>query len=422
MAARLSFDERCVISAMVGVGASARQIADELGRHSSTVRREINRAGGRGVYRAEDAQTEAEVRTRRPKVPKLVTDPQLAEAVTERLEMGWSPHAVASDLRNEGSLSLVCAETIYQACYEPCGARGLTVGHEITGWVESSGPGRANLEEGTPVAVYGAWGCGACRQCAAQSENYCENAAEVVASGPGRPGLGRDGGIAEFFLAPQSRHLIPLPPDLDPVKAAPLTDAELTTYHAVKQSLGRLHPGATAVVIGIGGLGSLAVQILRALGRPSDRSGHRTRPSGGSAPPRRPSHRLGHRGRFGRHSGAHGRPGCGVDPGYRGNRRHPDTGRLRHSDPRAYHGGGHRAGILPHGLCPRSQRNLGLYRILGNHLRSGRGSGPGRYRRHQKRHREVPHATSPTRLPEASGGKFGRPGGDRPPRSGMSPS
>ncbi len=110
MAARLSFDERCVISAMVGVGASARQIADELGRHSSTVRREINRAGGRGVYRAEDAQTEAEVRARRPKVPKLVTDPQLAEAVTERLGMGWSPHAVAADLRNEGSLLLVCAK------------------------------------------------------------------------------------------------------------------------------------------------------------------------------------------------------------------------------------------------------------------------------------------------------------------------
>ena len=128
MAARLSFDERCVISAMVGVGASAGQIADELGRHSSTVRREINRAGGRGVYRAEDAQTEAEVRARRPKVPKLVTDPQLAEAVTQRLGMGWSPHAVAADLRNEGSLSLVCAETIYQACYEPCGARGLTAG------------------------------------------------------------------------------------------------------------------------------------------------------------------------------------------------------------------------------------------------------------------------------------------------------
>ena len=41
--------------------------------------------------------------------------------------MGWSPHAVAADLRNEGSLSLVCAD-IYQACYEPCGQRGLTAG------------------------------------------------------------------------------------------------------------------------------------------------------------------------------------------------------------------------------------------------------------------------------------------------------
>ena len=40
------------------------------------------------------------------------------------LRQRWSPHAVAADLRNEGSLSLVCAETIYQACYEPCGARG----------------------------------------------------------------------------------------------------------------------------------------------------------------------------------------------------------------------------------------------------------------------------------------------------------
>ncbi len=141
----------------------------------------------------------------------------------------------------------------------------FTVGHEITGWVESSGPGGSGLPVGTPVAVYGAWGCNACRQCAAQAENYCENAAQVVASGPGRPGLGRDGGIAEFFLVPQSRHLVPLPADLDPVEAAPLTDAGLTTYHAIKQNLGRLHPSSTAVVIGIGGLGSLAVQILRAL-------------------------------------------------------------------------------------------------------------------------------------------------------------
>ena len=141
----------------------------------------------------------------------------------------------------------------------------FTVGHEITGWVEETGPGGSSLEVGTPVAVYGAWGCGACRQCDIESENYCENAAEVVATGPGRPGLGRDGGIAEFFLAPMSHHLVPLPPGLDPVDAAPLTDAGLTTYHAIRQSLDRLGEGTSAVVIGIGGLGSLAVQIFRAL-------------------------------------------------------------------------------------------------------------------------------------------------------------
>ena len=52
---------------------------------------------------------------------------------------------------------------------------------------------------------------------------------------------------------------------LDPVDAAPLTDAGLTPYHAIKRSLPLLSPGSSAVVIGIGGLGHLGVQILRAL-------------------------------------------------------------------------------------------------------------------------------------------------------------
>ena len=54
--------------------------------------------------------------------------------------------------------------------------------------------------------------------------------------------------------------------DLDPVTAAPLADAALTPYHAVKRALRDLPPGSTAVVIGIGGLGHVAVQLLRALG------------------------------------------------------------------------------------------------------------------------------------------------------------
>ena len=70
--------------------------------------------------------------------------------------------------------------------------------------------------------------------------------------------------MAEYLLVPATRFLIPLG-GLDPREAAPLADAALTSYHAVKRSLHLLGPGSTAVVIGAGGLGQMAIQILRAL-------------------------------------------------------------------------------------------------------------------------------------------------------------
>jgi alcohol dehydrogenase, propanol-preferring len=70
--------------------------------------------------------------------------------------------------------------------------------------------------------------------------------------------------MAEYLLVPASRFLIPLG-TLDPRQAAPLSDAGLTSYHAVRRSLHLLGPGSTAVVIGAGGLGQMAVQVLRAL-------------------------------------------------------------------------------------------------------------------------------------------------------------
>ena len=136
----------------------------------------------------------------------------------------------------------------------------FTLGHENAGWVEATGPGVRGVEAGEPVAVYGAWGCGRCRRCVAGLENYCERPADVGPSG----GLGRDGGMAPFMVVPQARWLVPLD-GLDPADAAPLTDAGLTPYHAIKRSLPLLVPGASAVVIGIGGLGHLAVQILSAV-------------------------------------------------------------------------------------------------------------------------------------------------------------
>ncbi len=135
----------------------------------------------------------------------------------------------------------------------------FTLGHENAGWVEQVGPGVTGVQTGDPVIVYSVWGCGRCAACRVGAENYCEQA--PLFSGCG---LGHDGGMASHMLVPAARFLCPLD-GLDPRQAAPLTDAGLTTYHAVKRSLPVLRPGSTAVVIGAGGLGQMAIQILRAL-------------------------------------------------------------------------------------------------------------------------------------------------------------
>ncbi len=117
----------------------------------------------------------------------------------------------------------------------------FTLGHENAGWIDSIGAGVSRFREGDPVAVYGAWGCG---------------------SGSG--GLGLDGGMAEYMLVPFERLLLDLPEGLKPIDAAPLTDAALTPYHAIRRSWAKLTPDAFIVIIGVGGLGHMAVQIAKA--------------------------------------------------------------------------------------------------------------------------------------------------------------
>ncbi len=137
----------------------------------------------------------------------------------------------------------------------------FTLGHENAGWVEALGDGVAGFEVGQPVAVYGPWGCGRCWNCRQSRENYCEQPGEHGGMGGG---LGTDGGMAEYLLVPAPRLLVPLG-DLEPTEAAPLSDAALTPYHGIKRSLPKLRAGSTAVVIGIGGLGHMAVELLREL-------------------------------------------------------------------------------------------------------------------------------------------------------------
>jgi propanol-preferring alcohol dehydrogenase len=135
----------------------------------------------------------------------------------------------------------------------------MTLGHEVAGRVVEVGASVTDRSVGESVIAFLCWGCGECRACRAGAENYC--LAHHRDSVPG-PGMGHDGGMAEHVVVP-SRHLLPLG-DLDPVAAAPLADAALTPYHAVEGARSHLGPGTTALVIGVGGLGNLAVQVLAA--------------------------------------------------------------------------------------------------------------------------------------------------------------
>ena len=132
----------------------------------------------------------------------------------------------------------------------------LTLGHENAGWVEALGAGVTGWNKGDAVAIYGIIGCGQGRACRRGRDNECRNVPL------GGIGLSRDGGMAEFVTAP-AKQLIPID-DLDVAIAAPLTDAALTPYHAIELARDVLLPGTTAVVIGVGGLGHMAIQILEA--------------------------------------------------------------------------------------------------------------------------------------------------------------
>ena len=136
----------------------------------------------------------------------------------------------------------------------------FVLGHEAAGWVHRLGSGVKGLEPGTPVAVYGLLGCGQCRPCAAGAENLCVHGME----GPPGIGFGVDGAMAEYLLIADPRRLVPIG-DLDPADVAPLTDAGLTPYRVIKKVQPKLTPGSHAVVIGAGGLGHLAIQILSAM-------------------------------------------------------------------------------------------------------------------------------------------------------------
>ena len=133
----------------------------------------------------------------------------------------------------------------------------FTLGHEIGGLIAAVGRGVTGFEVGEAVVLVSPASCGVCALCVRGHDSACPN-------GLAGRGYGRDGGLAQFAVANAPRDVIKIG-SLDPRVAAPMTDAGATSYHGVRKVLHKLVPGSTAVVIGAGGLGSFAIQLLRSM-------------------------------------------------------------------------------------------------------------------------------------------------------------
>ena len=131
-----------------------------------------------------------------------------------------------------------------------------TLGHESAGWIEAVGDGVHSIQVGDPVIVHPLMTCGVCVGCRRGEDMYCENGSF--------PGLNTDGGFANY-LRTSERSIIKLAAGIDPVDVAPHADAGITAYRAAKKAAKLLSPGSWAVVLGLGGLGHIALQSLHNL-------------------------------------------------------------------------------------------------------------------------------------------------------------
>jgi propanol-preferring alcohol dehydrogenase len=132
----------------------------------------------------------------------------------------------------------------------------LIPGHEGVGIVEQVGEDVHAVSVGDRVAM--PWLGSACGVC-----EYCEDGWETLCEKQVNTGYGRDGAYAEYVTA-DAAYVAKVPDAVDPLDAAPLTCAGVTTYKAIKVSGART--GQLVAIFGIGGLGHLALQYAKISG------------------------------------------------------------------------------------------------------------------------------------------------------------
>jgi len=131
----------------------------------------------------------------------------------------------------------------------------LTMGHETVGEIVAAGPDAKDARIGDVALVYPWIGCGKCAVCQAGDENMCLK--------PRFLGVYCDGGYADELIVPHPRYLLSLA-GLDPVTAAPYACSGVTTYSALKKLDFCLD--SAIVIFGAGGLGLMALSLLKAMG------------------------------------------------------------------------------------------------------------------------------------------------------------
>lgn len=131
----------------------------------------------------------------------------------------------------------------------------LTMGHEISGDVVKAGPS-AKIKTGTSCVVYPWLGCGECPTCQRGEENLCTNKTRSM-------GVFMAGRYAEYVLVPHERYCVGFG-KLDPAEAAPLACSGVTTYSALKK-FGSKIKDEPVVIMGAGGLGHMALTVLRSM-------------------------------------------------------------------------------------------------------------------------------------------------------------
>jgi NAD+-dependent secondary alcohol dehydrogenase Adh1 len=150
----------------------------------------------------------------------------------------------------------VCRTDIHLATGELPSQTPIVLGHENAGWVHEIGSEVTRVAVGDAVICY---------PFVSDGLSVPERSGlDTCAPHRRTPGITVDGGYAEYLLT-NERSMLPVHPDADLAALAVLTDAGLAAYRACKRAASILRPGDTAVVIGVGGLGHLAIQIVRAL-------------------------------------------------------------------------------------------------------------------------------------------------------------